>query len=566
MRLHDRLRAALGFRTAARPHTGPRPLSVESLEDRSLPSVLSGVGVVGDSYTRDRGGNNWPEQLAVLRNLNFGPTTPIDPAVNWYRHGYMFDGTPTTMLEPGGPVDQLVARIQAGEVTLVYLDGIGRNFAAAYVDIYQGTLAGADLDAFIGGQLALVRTAYERLTAAGPVKVVLEDVGDIGRAPFLATNPGLTDPQKRARFVAAIQSANARLQDMADQWQVPVVSQFGWFNRVMDAAPLTVAGLVVDNSPTYPGPAFSNYVTDPLMVFYEAQHAGPVVQGLKANVVLDAVRQAYGEDVAPLSDQEIVRYAFGQARQMPPPLTGTTYFPVDGLVKYNRPPVAVGDRATTRTGTPVTIPVLANDSDPNGDRLSVVSVSTPAHGSVAVNADGTLTYRPAAGFAGGTDTFTYTISDGRYRTGTATVTVTVVQTVAIDARPVINLADNGVLAVTLFSSAQFDATRVAIDSVRFAGAAASGFTLSDVNGDGRPDLVLRFRTQDTRLRAVYEQLLRDDLNADGVLDSTRQTATVSLTGLTLDGLSFAGDDTVDLFLSGRSLRELLDTLVARGPL
>jgi len=90
----------------------------------------------------------------------------------------------------------------------------------------------------------------------------------------------------------------------------------------------------------------------------------------------------------------------------------------------NRPPVAANDSAQTPPATPVRIPVLQNDSDPDGDGLSVSSASTPAHGTAVLNSDGTVTYTPAAGFVG-RDTFSYTVSDGRGGTATAQVTVQV---------------------------------------------------------------------------------------------------------------------------------------------
>jgi hypothetical protein len=92
----------------------------------------------------------------------------------------------------------------------------------------------------------------------------------------------------------------------------------------------------------------------------------------------------------------------------------------------NSPPHAVADTATLTSGTSVTINVLANDTDPNGDTLSVTSVTQPAsgHGTVTINANGTLTYAQII-FVKGTETFTYTISDGHGGTATATVTVTV---------------------------------------------------------------------------------------------------------------------------------------------
>ena len=90
----------------------------------------------------------------------------------------------------------------------------------------------------------------------------------------------------------------------------------------------------------------------------------------------------------------------------------------------NLPPVAVNDTATTAPGSPVAISVLTNDSDPGGDPLTVVSNTTPLHGTLTLTA-GVFIYTPTAGFSG-TDTFTYTISDGRGGFATATVTITVV--------------------------------------------------------------------------------------------------------------------------------------------
>ncbi len=71
-------------------------------------------------------------------------------------------------------------------------------------------------------------------------------------------------------------------------------------------------------------------------------------------------------------------------------------------------PTANNDTAITTEGTAVLINVLANDTDPDGDALTVSSVGPAAHGSVVNNGDGTLTYTPALGYVG-VDTFTYTI-------------------------------------------------------------------------------------------------------------------------------------------------------------
>jgi len=89
-------------------------------------------------------------------------------------------------------------------------------------------------------------------------------------------------------------------------------------------------------------------------------------------------------------------------------------------------PVAQNDTATTPFNSPVTIAVLANDSDPHGYPLTVESVTTPVHGSTAINPNGTVTYTPQTTFAGD-DTFSYTINNGHGGTATANATVTVLQ-------------------------------------------------------------------------------------------------------------------------------------------
>jgi hypothetical protein len=109
-------------------------------------------------------------------------------------------------------------------------------------------------------------------------------------------------------------------------------------------------------------------------------------------------------------------------------------------------------------------------------------------------------------------------------------------------------------------SANFDVTTVEIGSVIFAGAGVRTYGLQDVNRDGRLDLVLHFRIDDTNLREVYSQLLLDDYWADGILDSTRQQTNLLLSGSTTDGKLWEGFDSASLFMTGQELDELLVAL------
>ncbi|MGR2802824.1 tandem-95 repeat protein [Vibrio harveyi] len=89
----------------------------------------------------------------------------------------------------------------------------------------------------------------------------------------------------------------------------------------------------------------------------------------------------------------------------------------------NDAPVAVNDTVSTDEDTAVTIDVLANDSDPENDQLTITNASVPAEQGTVAIVDGKLVFTPAENFNGDA-TISYTISDGQL-TDDATVAVTV---------------------------------------------------------------------------------------------------------------------------------------------
>jgi ELWxxDGT repeat protein len=129
-------------------------------------------------------------------------------------------------------------------------------------------------------------------------------------------------------------------------------------------------------------------------------------------------------------------------------------------------------------------------------------------------------------------------------------------------RDVTNLNSNGSIAVVILSDSGFDASLVDVNTVNFAGALAYQSALEDVDNDGDLDLVVHFRVEETLLDSVYAQLIQDDLDNDGVLDSSRQEVEVSLAAALDDGTLIEGSDSFELSLRGRALRELLDELYA----
>ena len=82
------------------------------------------------------------------------------------------------------------------------------------------------------------------------------------------------------------------------------------------------------------------------------------------------------------------------------------------ITTNNNEPIAINDSFTTFQNTPFNDNLIANDSDPDDDNLlaTITPITPPANGTLNINADGTFTYTPNAGFYGA-DSFTYEICD-----------------------------------------------------------------------------------------------------------------------------------------------------------
>ena len=229
-------------------------------------------------------------------------------------------------------------------------------------------------------------------------------------------------------------------------------------------------------------------------------------------------------------------YSFTPAANYNGPVPVATYTMTDGSVTQsatltlsvaavNDAPVAADDLASTPINTPVVISVLANDSDVDGDTLTVSNpvLSNPALGSVVVNADGTLGFTPATNVSG-TVTISYTVSDGHGGTDTASVTVNVgANTPPTGADSVHVLVEDGsyTLVATDFGFADADAgqtlANVRIDTLPGAGtlllngtAVAAGAVVSAADiaaghlvfvpaadGNGAPYASVTFSVQDS---------------------------------------------------------------------
>ena len=123
---------------------------------------------------------------------------------------------------------------------------------------------------------------------------------------------------------------------------------------------------------------------------------------------------------------------------------------IPAITAGNDKPIAQNDTASTEVGTNVSSTVLANDSDPDGNPLTVsaasVTLGTATQvsgvdangnvvanaGSLTLNSNGTYTFVPAPGFTGYVNPVSYTVSDGNGGTDTATLTITVLPNIGND--------------------------------------------------------------------------------------------------------------------------------------
>ncbi len=228
--------------------------------------------------------------------------------------------------------------------------------------------------------------------------------------------------------------------------------------------------------------------------------------------------------------------------------TGTLAITVNAV---NDPPVAVNDTATTAEGTPVTVDFLGNDTDVDGDTLTRLSSTAPAHGVLQLNPDGTVTYTPNAGY-NGTDSWDYVVSDGQGGTDTGTVTVTVT---SVSDPPVANqdgpltVAEDGHLAASapgvLGNDADLDSDPLTADLVSgtFHGALnlnADGSFTYDPGANYHGTDSFSYRAYDG---ALYSNTITVSINVTSVNDApvanddtatTAQDASVAISVLSND--------------------------------
>ncbi|HET7675491.1 MAG TPA: Ig-like domain-containing protein [Gammaproteobacteria bacterium] len=121
-------------------------------------------------------------------------------------------------------------------------------------------------------------------------------------------------------------------------------------------------------------------------------------------------------------DSAGVDLAFGSAVFGGQPDAETDNNTASASIVTDNAPVATNASLTLNEGATGSGTLKATDAD--GDSLTFGEAGAPAHGSVKIDADGSYTYTPAAGYSGA-DSFTFKANDGKLDSNAATVSITV---------------------------------------------------------------------------------------------------------------------------------------------
>ncbi len=360
-------------------------------------TILALVGALGDYDSRTRGHSERTQLFVTLLadelKLKQGERDRLVWAALVHDVGKL--RVPVAVLnKPGKPDDDEWAVLRrhpadGAEICRPMQEWLGEWFVAIeqHHERWDGNgyplgLAGSDIG--LAGRILAVADSYEVMTAARPYKKPMP--AGVAREELTRCAGSQFDPEVVRAFL------NISLGRL--RWTAGPLS---WLAQAPFLRPLPNLGQVAGAVSSTVGAA-----------------AGVVTLGLAPVLGVHTV--------APSAEAEVRESPRPSATASPTPTQ--TSSPATPAPVADAPPEAGDDAGVTPEDTDVTLAVLANDLDPDGDPLDVGISRPPQHGSAAVAESGAVTYAPAPDFTG-TDTLTYRVSDPAGGSAVALVTVEV---------------------------------------------------------------------------------------------------------------------------------------------
>jgi hypothetical protein len=414
--------------------TPAAPIGILSVRAQS--SYVIHLGILGDSdsdeYRADdnRGGAygattfTWAENLVRFRGIDIGPWSTaaraeprrLGYAYNWARTA----ATSGSMISTGQHTG-LTDQIRSGQVnTVVIMIGIN-DLRPRFPEIYNGTLSGAALTAFLTSMRDNISTAVTTLQAAGNPPIFLALVGDFSQHPLAIAQ--FPDVAKRQRITDAVREVDQLYTDLAVSKGLYVWDPEAAVKQltVKDSQQnLIVLGETILLSPPGDEPHHQ--------ILGDGLHGGAILEGYLANTVMSLFNAKLGTNLVPFTDQEILSHA-GVVRT-----TALTPTFTPGQTPTSTPtptPVPTATPTDTPTATPTaTFTPTATDTATYTPTATNTPTSTPTDTATATatptdtpTATPTATFTPTA-----TDTATYTPTATDTPTATPTDTATYTST------------------------------------------------------------------------------------------------------------------------------------------
>ncbi len=251
--------------------------------------ILDGISAVG-AGSSGPAPTNYPGLLQDNRGLNFGGVGIP------YAYGQI-GADSASILAPGNQIDQVVAEITGGNITLATITIGDNDYIDESTNIATGVLSGAALAAFQAQVAANIATGVNAVQAAGGA-VVLGGYANIVHSPAAAAIKAI--PVARANLETALSDGNAPVLAFALSQGIPFIDFYALLTEVYNAGSAQIGGvpLILDGNNA-----------DPHFFWEDPFHAGILVRGAISNLYIQAINEGYGTSIPLLSDLEILTLA-----------------------------------------------------------------------------------------------------------------------------------------------------------------------------------------------------------------------------------------------------------------
>ncbi len=248
--------------------------------------ILDGLGAVG-AGSSSSAPTNFPELMQTHRGLNFGGAGVP------YAYGAV-GAHSASILNPGNQVDQLIAQVQGGNITLAIITIGDNDYINVAGNIASGALAGPTLAAYQAQVAANIAAAVNAVRAEGAY-VVLGGFADILHSPAAAGI--LADPIAAERLATALADGRTLVSDFALANGVPFIDFYALQKEIYENGSAQIGGVDL---------ILGGYDADPHYFFEDPYHAGILVRGAITNLYIEAINEGYGTSIPLLSDLEIL--------------------------------------------------------------------------------------------------------------------------------------------------------------------------------------------------------------------------------------------------------------------